>query len=72
MRVTGGLVLGAMLFSLGVGWGSAQEQQAGTTSAAAAAAASATQAKPAGDGVTQVPAVVEKPNPLKRRLTDKE
>ena len=69
MRVTGGLVLGAMLISMGAVWVSAQERQAGTTSAAAT---SATQAKPAGDGVTQVPAVVEKPNPLKRRLTDKE
>jgi GWxTD domain-containing protein len=61
-----------MLFFLGVGWGSAQGQQAGTTPASAPAAASATQAKPAADSVTQVPPVVEKPNPLKRRLTDKE
>jgi GWxTD domain-containing protein len=61
-----------MLFSMGVVWGSAQGQQAGTTPASAPAAASATEAKPAGDGVTQVPAVVEKPNPLKHRLTDKE
>ena len=59
MRVTGGLVLGAMFISMGVVWGSAQAQQA-------------TPAATAPDGVTQVPAVVEKPNPLKRRLTDKE
>jgi len=55
MRVTGGLVLGAMLIPMGAGWGIAQGQQA-----------------TAPDSVTQVPAVVEKPNPLKRRLTDKE
>jgi GWxTD domain-containing protein len=53
MRVTGGLVLGAMLFSMG--WGSAQGQQA-----------------TAPDGVTQTAPTVEKPNPLKRRITDKE
>jgi GWxTD domain-containing protein len=49
------MVLAAMLFSMGVGWGSARAQQA-----------------TAPDGVTQSPPVVEKPNPLKRRLTDKE
>jgi GWxTD domain-containing protein len=48
-----------MFISMGVVWGSAQAQQA-------------TPAATAPDGVTQVPAVVEKPNPLKRRLTDKE
>ena len=53
MRVMGGLVLGAMLISMG--WGSAQGQQA-----------------TAPDGVTQAPPTVEKPNPLKRRITDKE
>jgi GWxTD domain-containing protein len=53
MRVTGGLVLGAMLFSMG--WCSAQGQQA-----------------TAPDGVTQTAPTVEKPNPLKRRITDKE
>ena len=60
MRAAGGLVLGAMLFSMG--WGSAPGQQA--TAPAAQAAAS--------DGVTQTAPAVEKPNPLKRRLTDKE
>jgi GWxTD domain-containing protein len=49
----GGLVLGAMLISMG--WGSAQGQQA-----------------TAPDGVTQTAPTVEKPNPLKRRITDKE
>jgi GWxTD domain-containing protein len=62
MRVPGGLILGAMVFSMGVVWGSAQGQQATTP---------ATQA-PVADGVTQVPPTTEKPNPLKRRLTDKE
>ena len=65
MRAAGGLVLGAMLICLGVGWGSARGQQAST-------GAGATQAAKVPDGVTQVPATVEKPNPLKRRLTDKE
>ena len=60
MRAAGGLVLGAMLFSMG--WGGAPGQQA--TAPAAQAAAS--------DGVTQAAPTVEKPNPLKRRLTDKE
>ena len=60
MRLLGGLVLGAMLSPMLAGWGSAQEQQATPTG------------KTAADGVTQAPPVVEKPNPLKRRLTDKE
>ncbi len=60
MRAAGGLVLGAMLFSMG--WGSAHGQQA--TSPAAQA--------PASDGVTQSAPTVEKPNPLKRRITDKD
>ena len=60
MRAAGGLVLGAMLFS--VGWGSARGQQATAPAAQA----------PAPDGVTQTVPAVEKPNPLKRRLTDKE
>ena len=59
MRAAGGLVLGAMLFSMG--WGSAHGQQA--TSPAAQA--------PASDGVTQSAPTVEKPNPLKQRITDK-
>jgi len=64
MRVPGGLVLGVTMSFAGWGvavggWSVAQGQQA------AAPAGSAS-------GVTQVPPVVEKPNPLKRRLTDKE
>ena len=65
MRAAGGLVLGAMLLSLGVVWGSARGQQASTGAGAA-------QAATAPDGVTQVPPTEEKPNPLKHRLTDKE
>src|SRR5436305_10290655 len=34
--------------------------------------AQSTQAAPAADGVTKVPPIEEKPDPLKRRLTDKE
>jgi GWxTD domain-containing protein len=60
MRAAGGLVLGVMLLS--AGWGSARGQQA---------AAPATQATASG-GVTQTAPTVEKPNPLKRRMTDKE
>jgi len=60
MRAAGGLFLGAMLFCMG--WGSAQGQQATDPAAQA----------PASDGVTQAAPTVEKPNPLKRRLTDKE
>jgi GWxTD domain-containing protein len=60
MRAAGGLVLGAMLFS--IGWGSAHGQPATVPAAQAAAS----------DGVTQTAPAVEKPNPLKRRLTDKE
>ena len=65
MRAVGGVVLGVMLLSLGAGWVSARGQ-------AATAGAGATQAATVPDGVTQVPATTEKPNPLKRRLTDKE
>jgi GWxTD domain-containing protein len=61
MRAAGGLVLGAMLFSMG--WGSAHGQQA---------TAPAAQAATAPDGVTQSAPTVEKPNPLHRRITDKE
>ena len=60
MRAAGGLVLGAMLFSMG--WGSAHGQQATAPAAQA----------PASDGVTQVPPTEEKPNPLKYRLSDKQ
>ncbi len=59
MRAAGGLVLGAMLFCMG--WGSAQGQQATAPAAQA----------PASDGVTQSAPTVEKPNPLKQRITDK-
>jgi GWxTD domain-containing protein len=65
MRVPGGLILGAMLFSMLAGRGSAQVPQATTPDGAS-------QSATAPDGVTQTPPVVEKPNPLKRRLTDKE
>ena len=61
MRVSGGLVLGAIAVLASAGWGVAQSQQQ-----ASAAPPSAT------NGVTQVPPAEEKPNPLKRRLTDKE
>ena len=60
MRAAGGLVLGAMLFCMG--WGSAHGQQATAPAAQA----------PASDGVTQTAPAVEKPNPLHRRITDKE
>jgi GWxTD domain-containing protein len=66
MRVSGGLVLGAMLFPIVAGWSSAQGQQAATTPAGAPA-----QATPEVDSVKQVPPTVEKPNPLKQRITDK-
>src|ERR1700722_6672275 len=58
MRVPGRLVLSAMLLSMvaGLGW---------------AGAAKAQDAPPA-NGVTQVPTTPEKPDPLKRRLSDKE
>jgi GWxTD domain-containing protein len=61
MRVSGGLVLGAIAVLASVGWGVAQSQQQ----------ASATPPSPT-NGVTQVPPVVEKPDPTKRRLGDKE
>jgi len=75
MKAAGGLVLGVMLISLGTGWGSARGQQTATGAGAAQAAtavASSTPATTVPDGVTQVPPTEEKPNPLKRRLTDKE
>ena len=74
MRAAGGLVLGAMLLSIGAGWCSAWGQQAttGAGAAQATAVASATPSTTVPDGVTQVPPTTEKPNPLKRRLTDKE
>ena len=66
MRAAGGLVLCATLFCVSPGWNAVWGQDA-------PAAAGSTQAAPAAaDGVTQVPPAVEKPNPLKRRLTDKE
>jgi GWxTD domain-containing protein len=54
MRITGRLVLGAMLVPVFAGWGFAQAQT------------------PPPDGVTQTPPQTEKPNPLKRRLSDKD
>jgi len=57
MRRPGRLVLFAMVFALLAGWGFVQGQEA---------------TAPAPDGVTQTPPVTEKPNPLKRRLSDKE
>jgi len=54
------MVLCAMLISTGVGWGSARGQQAAAPAATAP------------DGVTQTAPTVEKPNPLKRRLSDRE
>ncbi len=70
MRAAGGFVLGAMLFPVLAGWVPARGQQAAAPTGATQAVA--TQAGAATDGVTQTAPVVEKPNPLKRRLTDKE
>jgi GWxTD domain-containing protein len=49
--------VGATLFALVAGLGAAQAQETAT---------------PAPDGVKQSPAIVEKPDPVKRRLSDKE
>jgi GWxTD domain-containing protein len=65
MRVASGVVLGAALMSLGALWG-------GTRVQAAKEGAGTAQATTRGDGVTQVPPTVEKPDPLKTRLTDKQ
>jgi GWxTD domain-containing protein len=56
MNLAGRLVASAMLLPMLAGWNLARGQQ--TT--------------PPSNGVTQTPPVVEKPNPLKRRLSDKE
>jgi GWxTD domain-containing protein len=60
MRFPARFVPGAMLLSMVVGWGAV-----GSPSARAQAAAPP-------NGVSQVPPTVEKPDPMKRRLTDKE
>ena len=56
MRLPGRLVLGVTLFPALAGVGFARGQQSTVTP----------------DGVTQAPATVEKPNPMKRRLSDGE
>ena len=56
--VPGRFVLGAMVWSAVAGWGGAGAVWA--------------QATTSPNGVTQVPPVTEKPDPLKRRLSDKE
>ena len=56
MRIPGRLAVIAMLFPMLAGWGPVRGQVAATPP----------------DGVTQTPPVAEKPNPLKRRLSDRE
>jgi len=62
MRISGRLVLVAVLAAVSASWGVAQAQDAsaGTTT------------PPPSTGVTQTPPTAEKPNPLKRRLNDRE
>jgi len=57
MNIPGRLVVVAVLLSGVTTWGSARAQDAGANAAG---------------GVTQAPPTTEKPNPLKRRLTDRE
>ena len=60
MRIPGRLLLCAMLVYGGAGWGHAWGQQASTATATAS------------DGVTQTAPAEEKPDPRKRRLSDRE
>ena len=64
MKIPGRLVAGVMLLPMFAVWSGARGQEATTPPAGQ------TQAAP--DGVNQTAPQTEKPNPLKRRLTDKE